>query len=90
MFNIVGCILFAVLYLILPESMYPYIGMIGGIGVGYSAGYAWQTALGLFGMPAAVLLRIGANVFSSIYTMLANKLGDKLVQHMWVRKSAEI
>ena len=41
-------------------------------------------------MPAAVLLRIGANVFSSIYTMLANKLGDKLVQHMWVRKSAEI
>ena len=100
MFNIVGCILFAVLYLIFPESMYPYIGMIGGIGVGYSAGYAWQTAFntfgalsiasGLFGMPAAVLLRIGANVFSSIYTMLANKLGDKLVQHMWVRKSAEI
>ena len=42
------------------------------------------------GEPAAVLLRIGANVFSSIYTMLANKLGDKLVQHMWVRKSAEI
>ena len=99
-FNIVGCVLFIALYLILPESMYPYIGMIGGIGVGYSAGYAWQTAFntfgalsiasGLFGMPAAVLLRIGANVFSSIYTMLANKLGDKLVQHMWVRKSAEI
>ena len=100
MFNIVGCLLFVVLYLVLPKSMYPYIGMIGGIGVGYSAGYAWQTAFntfgalsiaaGLFGMPAAVLLRIGANVFSSIYTMLANKLGDKLVQHMWVRKSAEI
>ena len=100
MFNVVGCLLFIVLYLVLPKSMYPYIGMIGGIGVGYSAGYAWQTAFntfgalsiasGLFGMPAAVLLRIGANVFSSIYTMLANKLGDKLVQHMWVRKSAEI
>ena len=40
MFNIVGCALFIVLYLILPKSMYPYIGMIGGIGVGYSAGYA--------------------------------------------------
>lgn len=51
---------------------------------------ALSIASGLFGMPAAVLLRIGANVFSSIYTMLANKLGDKLVQHMWVRKSAEI
>ena len=44
-FNIVGCLLFVILYLVLPESMYPYIGMIGGIGVGYSAGYAWQTAL---------------------------------------------
>lgn len=61
-FNIVGCAIFIVLYLVLPESMYPYIGMIGGIGVGYSAGYAWQTvfntfgalsiAAGLFGMPA--------------------------------------
>lgn len=45
MFNIVGCILFAVLYLILPESMYPYIGMSGGIGDGYSAGYAWRLHL---------------------------------------------
>ena len=28
MFNVVGCLLFIVLYLILPKSMYPYIGMI--------------------------------------------------------------
>ena len=100
MFNIVGCLLFVVLYLVLPKSMYPYIGMIGGIGVGYSAGYAWQTAFntfgalsiasGLFGMPAAVLLRIGANVFGAVYTMVLNTLGDKLVQYMWVRKKAEI
>ena len=51
--------------------------MIGGIGVGYSAGYAWQTAFntfgalsiasGLFGMPYAVALRIGANVFGAAY-----------------------
>ena len=34
MFNVVGCLLFIVLYLVLPKSMYPYIGMIGGIGVG--------------------------------------------------------
>ena len=43
--------------------------------MGYSAGYAWQTAFntfgalsiasGLFGMPATVLLRIGANVFEA-------------------------
>ena len=57
--------------------------MIGGIGVGYSAGYAWQTAFntfgalsiasGLFGMPYAVALRIGANVFSAVYTVVCSK-----------------
>lgn len=86
-FNIVGCLLFIVLYLALPESMYPYIGMIGGIGVGYSAGYAWQTAFntfgalsiaaGLFGMPAAVALRIGANIFGAFYTVVCNKVIDR-------------
>ena len=98
-FNIVGCAIFIVLYLVLPESMYPYIGMIGGIGVGYSAGYAWQTvfntfgalsiAAGLFGMPAAVALRIGANVFGSAYTVICNKIIDKLADRFVVRKSAE-
>ena len=87
-FNIVGCLLFVILYLVLPESMYPYIGMIGGIGVGYSAGYAWQTAFntfgalsiasGLFGMPYAVALRIGANVFGAAYTMVCNKILPRL------------
>ena len=91
LFNIVGCILFIILYLALPESMYPYIGMIGGIGVGYSAGYAWQTAFntfgalsiaaGLFGMPAAVALRIGANVFGAAYTILCNKVIDRIFVH---------
>ena len=87
-FNIVGCLLFIVLYLALPESMYPYIGMIGGIGVGYSAGYAWQTAFntfgalsiaaGLFGMPTAVALRIGANIFGAFYTVVCNKVIDRI------------
>ena len=71
-YNILGSLIFVVLYLVLPKSMYPYIGIIGGIGVGYSAGYAWQTvfntfgalsiASNLFGMTGAVILRIGANV----------------------------
>ena len=89
--------LFIVLYLILPKSMYPYIGMIGGIGVGYSAGYAWQTAFntfgalsiaaGLFGMPAAVALRIGANVFGAAYTILCNKVIDRLFERKHMEKS---
>ena len=97
LFNIVGCLLFIVLYLVLPESMYPYIGMIGGIGVGYSAGYAWQTAFntfgalsiasGLFGMPMAVALRIGANVFGAAYTVICNKVVDKIAERMYIRKN---
>lgn len=97
-FNIVGCVFFIVLYLVLPKSMYPYIGMIGGIGVGYSAGYAWQTvfntfgalsiASGLFGMPAAVALRIGANVFGAFYTVLCNKVIDKLAAVFSIKKDA--
>ena len=86
LFNIVGCALFIVLYLILPESMYSMIGIIGGIGVGYSAGYKWQTAFNtfgalaiassLFGMPMAVALRVGINVISAVYTVILNKLTD--------------
>ena len=86
-YNILGSLIFVVLYTLLPESMYAYIGIIGGIGVGYSAGYSWQTvfntfgalsiASGLFGMPYAVALRIGANLFGSVYTVLCNKLFDK-------------
>ena len=83
LFNIVGCLLFMALYMILPESMYSMIGIIGGIGVGYSAGYKWQTAFNtfgalaiastLFGMPMAVALRIGINVLAALYTLVINK-----------------
>lgn len=89
LFNVVGCAIFAVMYIVLPESMYPYIGMIGGIGVGYSAGYAWQTAFntfgalsiaaGLFGAQYAVILRISANIFSSAYTFICDKILSRML-----------
>ena len=98
-FNIVGCLLFAGLYLLLPQSFYPYIGMIGGIGVGYSAGYPWQTAFntfgalsiaaGIFGMPAAIALRIGANVLGAAYTVICNKVTDKVAEYIGTNKCAE-
>ena len=86
LYNIIGCTVFLVLYLLLPENMYPYIGMIGGIGVGYSESYPWQTvfntfgalsiATTLFGLPYALALRIGTNIFGAAYTVLCNKLWD--------------
>ena len=85
-FNVVGCMIFLVLYTLLPESMYAYIGMIGGVGVGYSAGYAWQTvfntfgalsiAAGLFGVKEAIILRIAFNVIGSLYTVACEKFLD--------------
>ena len=82
MFNIVGCLLFIVLYKVLPPSMYSMIGIIGGIGVGYSAGYKWQTAFNtfgalsiassLFGIPMAVALRV-----ASAYTIVCNRIFDR-------------
>lgn len=88
-YNILGSLIFMVLYIVLPKSMYPYIGIIGGIGVGYSAGYAWQTvfntfgalsiASGIFGMTEAVALRIGMNVFASIYTVIVDKILNNLI-----------
>ena len=87
-FNMVGCALFLILYLILPESGRSMIGIIGGIGVGYSAGYKWQTvfntfgalaiAASLFGLPMALLLRTGINVTASLYTVVCNVVYDKL------------
>ena len=37
-------------------------------------------ASGLFGMPGAVVLRIGANVFASIYTVLVDKVLNKIFE----------
>lgn len=87
-YNILGCAVFAALYFLLPESLHPYLGILGGIGVGYSAGYAWQTvfntfgalyiASGAFGLVGAIALRIGTNVGASVYTVLLDKLLNRL------------
>ena len=59
---------------------------------------SWQTvfntfgalsiASGLFGMPYAVALRIGANLFGSIYTVLCNKLFDKA--HAYFQRTEDV
>ena len=97
---IVGCMIFLILYHVLPESMYPYIGMIGGIGVGYSAGYAWQTvfntfgalsiASGLFGAGTAVTLRIIFNVMGSVYTVVCDRFLDFLRKRTEIHRVGEM
>lgn len=82
-FNVVGGVVFCVIYSLFPVSARPFIGLLGGIGVGFSAGYSWQTifntfgaltmAAGVFGLAGAVILRIFANTAATIYCFVFEK-----------------
>ena len=78
--NIAGVIFFTVLYFLLPSSIYAYIGIIGGIGVGFSAKYSWQAVFNTFGALAiaaesyglkeAVSLRVIQNIFGVVFALV--------------------
>ena len=87
--NILGGIIFLAAYLLLPEGSVSYMGIIGGIGVGLSASYGWQTvfnafsalsiAVPVFGLKYAILLRIFNNVFGSVYAWLFERIFEPAV-----------
>ena len=88
--NVLGCVGFFILIKILPESMYGMIGIIGGICVGFSATYGWQTifnsfgalglAMGIYGMNTAMLLRIVNNGFAVAFVFLYVPIFDKVME----------
>lgn len=92
--NIFGAFLVFLIYTYCPDVMYNNIGIIGGIGVGLSATYGFQSvfntfgaisiAATLFGFPAAVFYRIFNNVFGAIYGLLFNTYFCK-----WINKISE-
>lgn len=77
--NIAGGICFLILYMLLPDSIYAYIGILGGIGVGFSAKYGWQAVFNTFGalaiaeksfgLTGAIHLRIIQNAFGVIFAL---------------------
>ena len=82
--NILGGLTFIVLYLVLPESMYSLIGILGGIGVGLSATYGWQAvfnswgamsiAMTFLGVGGAIFYRIFNNAFGAFYALVFYQL----------------
>lgn len=89
-FNIVGCLLFLALHYILPQEVLPIVGILGGIGVGFSAGYSAQTifnvlgaltvAVGIFGLYGAIAVRVLANIFGTIYALVYQNIYERIVK----------
>lgn len=89
--NVFGALLVFIIYIYCPEFMYNNIGIIGGIGVGLSATYGFQSLFNTFGaiasastllgFPAAIFYRIFNNALGSVYGIVFNKYFCKLVSN---------
>lgn len=87
--NIFGALIVFLIYNYCPDVIYSNIGIIGGIGVGLSATYGFQSIFNTFGaisiastilgFPAAVFFRVFNNAFGAIYGLAFNKYFCKLV-----------
>ena len=98
-FAVVGCIMYCILYFILPKNFTSLIGMLGGIMVGFSATYKWQTvfntfgglssAVSILGLEVAIIFRIVNNVFGAIYGRLFSKIFDKVEEKITNRSIIE-
>ena len=98
--NIMGGITFLGLYILLPESMYEFIGVLGGIGVGLSATYGCQAifnswgaisiAMTFLGVEGAIFYRIFNNAFGACYAMLFDKLYFKILERLPSKDIVEV
>ncbi|MCI9078269.1 MAG: FUSC family protein [Lachnospiraceae bacterium] len=87
--NILGSLVFLCAYLALPEGSVAYMGILGGIGTGLSASYGWQavfnafsslaTAVPVFGLQYAIILRILCNVSGSVYTWIFDRIFEPVI-----------
>lgn len=87
--NILGSIIFLIAYLLLPEGLLSYMGILAGIGTGLSASYGWQAvfnsigslsiAVPVFGLQYAILLRIFNNIFGSVYAWIFERIFEPVI-----------
>lgn len=96
--NLVGAVLFSSLFFLLPQGVLPYIGILGGIGVGFSATYGWQSvfnslgamsvATGIIGFPGAVFFRIFHNIFGAIYGQMIYRIWNWMTDSLQRKRFA--
>lgn len=89
-FVLLGSLVFGLLLPFCPENLFSLFGIIGGLGVGFSASYRWKSFFNCFGALApasllfgggnAVLLRIALNFFGAAFAFLFYHFFDKAVQ----------
>lgn len=94
---IIGSLLFGAVYIALPSNYYGYIGIMGGLMVGLSGTYQWQTvfncfgalttAVPLFGLGGAIILRILNNAFGAIYSKIYDKYFEAIYDKISTRRS---
>lgn len=85
---ILGCLMFGLIYAIVPTSLKGNIGILGGLLVGLSATYEWQTVFNCFGalgaavpilgVELAIIARIANNIFGALYSKVFNNVFIKL------------
>lgn len=87
-FMIIGCLIFSIIYLIIPIQYRSSIGIIGGIFIAFSATYEWQTvfncfgalsiAVATFGLVDTIILRIINNIFGALCCKLFDLVFDRI------------
>lgn len=90
--NALGAFLAFLIYTYCPNLIYTNIGIIGGICVGFSATYGFQSVFNTFGaisiaatilgLPAAVFYRVFNNVLGSVYGLFFNKFFCKTINNV--------
>lgn len=91
--NLLASLAFIVIYILLPDSLHGFMGVLGGIGTGLSATYSWQTACNAFsslatatpllGLPTAVIYRVINNTVGSIYIYLFDMGFERLLLYIY-------
>ena len=76
--NLLGGLIFFLIFPHLPAGLYSVVGIVGGIGVGFSASYGWQAVFNSLGAMMiavkAVFFRIAQNIFGSLYALCFEKI----------------